>query len=117
MCVCVCVCVDDISSKCRYQVSEDLQSCNNPSCPAGGQPLSITTGFDLLVDVTDHTGTLQSCYLNSSAAEKTLGCTVSQGHGQYGGHRMTVFGGLCSHADRLACLLYMSGFSLRSLPV
>ncbi|XP_046888445.1 meiosis-specific with OB domain-containing protein [Hypomesus transpacificus] len=65
-------------SKCRYQVSEDLQSCNNPSCPAGGQPLSITTGFDLLVDVTDHTGTLQSCYLNSSAAEKTLGCTPEE---------------------------------------
>ena len=96
--VCVCLRVDDISSKCKYQVSEDLQSCSNPSCPAGGQPLSLTTGFDLLVDVTDHTGTLQSCYLSSTAAEKTLGCTVSQDHVQYGGHTERLCSEVCVHS-------------------
>uniref|UniRef100_A0A673WNP7 Meiosis specific with OB-fold n=1 Tax=Salmo trutta TaxID=8032 RepID=A0A673WNP7_SALTR len=61
-------------SKCRYQVNEEIQSCSNTSCPGGDQPLTVTTGFDLLVDVTDHTGTLQSCSLNGTVAEKTLGC-------------------------------------------
>uniref|UniRef100_A0A8C3NVN2 Meiosis specific with OB-fold n=1 Tax=Cyanoderma ruficeps TaxID=181631 RepID=A0A8C3NVN2_9PASS len=33
--------------------------------------------FDILVDVTDHTGTLHSCYLSDCVAEETLGCTVT----------------------------------------
>lgn len=58
-------------------VSEDLLSCTNQFCPGKGQAFSATTGFDLLVDFTDHTGTLHSCSLRSPVAEKMLGCTVS----------------------------------------
>lgn len=57
-------------------MTEDAQSCSNASCPGRDQPLSATAGFDLLVDFTDHTGTLQACSLRSPVAEKTLGCTV-----------------------------------------
>lgn len=37
---------------------------------------STFASFDILVDVTDHTGTLRSCYLSDTVAEETLGCTV-----------------------------------------
>ncbi|XP_034049406.1 meiosis-specific with OB domain-containing protein [Thalassophryne amazonica] len=63
-------------SRCRFQVAEDLQSCTNPLCLGKDQAFSVSTGFDLLVDFTDHTGTLQSCSLRSPVAEKTLGCTT-----------------------------------------
>ncbi|CAL8309698.1 unnamed protein product [Boreogadus saida] len=65
-------------ARCKYQVNEELQSCTNPLCPGKDQPLSLTTGFDLTVDVTDHTGTLQACSLRSPVAEKTLGCTIEE---------------------------------------
>ncbi|KAM4624521.1 meiosis-specific with OB domain-containing protein [Polymixia lowei] len=65
-------------ARCKYQVNEDLESCTNPSCPGRGQALSVTTGFDLLVDITDHTGTLLACSLRSPVAEKTLGCTTEE---------------------------------------
>uniref|UniRef100_UPI003AB0C4A7 meiosis-specific with OB domain-containing protein n=1 Tax=Centroberyx gerrardi TaxID=166262 RepID=UPI003AB0C4A7 len=63
-------------SRCKYQVTEDLQSCTNSLCPGREQGVSASTGFDLLVDFTDHTGTLQACSLRSPVAEKTLGCTI-----------------------------------------
>ncbi|KAJ3583783.1 hypothetical protein NHX12_015605 [Muraenolepis orangiensis] len=65
-------------AKCKYQVNEELQSCTNPSCPGRDQPLSVTTGFDLLVDITDHSGTLHACSLKDQAAEQTLGCTIEE---------------------------------------
>ncbi|XP_039991369.1 meiosis-specific with OB domain-containing protein isoform X1 [Xiphias gladius] len=63
-------------SRCKFQVTEDAQSCTNQLCPGRDQALSATTGFDLLVDFTDHTGTLHACPLRSPVAEKTLGCTT-----------------------------------------
>ncbi|MBN3303903.1 MEIOB protein, partial [Amia calva] len=63
-------------AKCRFTVSEETQSCSNVACPGLGDSAEVITGFDLLVDLTDHTGTLQSCNLSGTAAEKTLGCTV-----------------------------------------
>uniref|UniRef100_A0A674GP39 Uncharacterized protein n=1 Tax=Taeniopygia guttata TaxID=59729 RepID=A0A674GP39_TAEGU len=39
---------------------------------------STFASFDILVDVTDHTGTLHSCYLSDTVAEETLGCTVDE---------------------------------------
>ena len=39
----------------------------------------MVSGFDILMDISDHTGTLQSCFLSATVAEKTLGCTVSTG--------------------------------------
>ncbi|XP_036385944.1 meiosis-specific with OB domain-containing protein [Megalops cyprinoides] len=63
-------------AKCRFQVNGEVQMCTNAACPSEGQHLETTSGFDLLVDITDHTGTLRSCTLSSTAAEKTLGCTA-----------------------------------------
>ncbi|XP_056222348.1 meiosis-specific with OB domain-containing protein [Seriola aureovittata] len=65
-------------SRCKIQVSEDAQSCVNELCPGRDQALSTTTGFYLLVDFTDHTGTLHACTLRSPVAEKTLGCTTDE---------------------------------------
>ncbi|TNN32388.1 Meiosis-specific with OB domain-containing protein [Liparis tanakae] len=63
-------------SRCKFLVAEDAASCTNMLCAGRDQPLSATTGFDLPVDLTDHTGTLQACSLRSPVAESILGCTV-----------------------------------------
>ncbi|CAJ1080693.1 meiosis-specific with OB domain-containing protein [Xyrichtys novacula] len=65
-------------SRCKFQVTEDAQSCTNQLCPGRDQVFSASTGFDLLVDFTDHTGTLQICSLRSPVAEKVLGCTTEE---------------------------------------
>ncbi|XP_049418536.1 meiosis-specific with OB domain-containing protein [Epinephelus fuscoguttatus] len=65
-------------SRCKFQVTDDMQSCTNELCPGRDQALSASTGFDLLVDFTDHTGTLHACTLRSPVAEKTLGCTTDE---------------------------------------
>uniref|UniRef100_A0A3Q0QZ40 Meiosis specific with OB-fold n=1 Tax=Amphilophus citrinellus TaxID=61819 RepID=A0A3Q0QZ40_AMPCI len=63
-------------SRCKFLVTEDFSSCTNQLCPGKDQTFSATTGFDLLVDFTDHTGTLHTFNLKSPVAEKTLGCTI-----------------------------------------
>uniref|UniRef100_H3D5U1 Meiosis-specific with OB domain-containing protein n=1 Tax=Tetraodon nigroviridis TaxID=99883 RepID=H3D5U1_TETNG len=65
-------------SRCRFVIAEGLLSCSHELCPGRGQAFSAITGFDLLVDLTDHTGTLQSCSLRSPAAEMFLGCTPEE---------------------------------------
>ncbi|XP_038592323.1 meiosis-specific with OB domain-containing protein [Micropterus salmoides] len=65
-------------SRCKFQVTEDMQGCINQLCPGRDQVFSTNTGFDLLVDFTDHTGTLHACSLRSPVAEKTLGCTMEE---------------------------------------
>ncbi|KAE8284449.1 Meiosis-specific with OB domain-containing protein [Larimichthys crocea] len=65
-------------SRCRFQATEDMQSCTNQFCPGRDQVFSATTGFDLLVDFTDHTGTVHACNLRSPVAENTLGCTTEE---------------------------------------
>ncbi|XP_069547436.1 meiosis-specific with OB domain-containing protein [Brachyistius frenatus] len=65
-------------SRCKFQVTEDMQSCTNQLCPGRDQAFSAATDFDLLVDLTDHTGTLPACNLRSPVAEKTLGCTTEE---------------------------------------
>ncbi|KAF7659490.1 hypothetical protein LDENG_00295410 [Lucifuga dentata] len=64
--------------RCKFQVPEDLQTCTNSLCPGRGQVLSASAGFDLLVDFTDHTGTLHGCSLRSPEAEKILSCTTEE---------------------------------------
>uniref|UniRef100_A0A3Q3VSX3 MEIOB-like N-terminal domain-containing protein n=1 Tax=Mola mola TaxID=94237 RepID=A0A3Q3VSX3_MOLML len=64
-------------SRCKFMVPEDTLSCSNQLCPGSDQAFSAVTGFDLLLDFTDHTGTLQCCALRSPVADRTLGCTVS----------------------------------------
>ncbi|XP_077482786.1 meiosis-specific with OB domain-containing protein [Stigmatopora argus] len=65
-------------AKCKFQVEEGVQYCANQLCPGRGQAFSSTVGFDLLMDLTDHTGTLHSCTLKSPVAEAMLGCTTQQ---------------------------------------
>ncbi|XP_028285834.1 meiosis-specific with OB domain-containing protein [Parambassis ranga] len=64
--------------RCKFLVTEDMQSCTNLLCPGRDQGFSATVGFDLLVDLTDHTGTLHACSLRSPVADKTLGCTTEE---------------------------------------
>uniref|UniRef100_A0A3P9BL59 Meiosis specific with OB-fold n=1 Tax=Maylandia zebra TaxID=106582 RepID=A0A3P9BL59_9CICH len=84
-------------SKCKFLVTEDLNSCINQLCPGKGQIVSATTGFDLLVDFTDHTGTLHACSLRSPVAEKALGCTIIPSPKMKSGIRGMVLD--CSLAD------------------
>ncbi|XP_057213924.1 meiosis-specific with OB domain-containing protein isoform X1 [Triplophysa rosa] len=65
-------------AKCKFQINEDSQTCSNPACPSQGQQLHVTSGFELLVDISDHTGTLKSCSLAGRVAEKTLGCKTEE---------------------------------------
>uniref|UniRef100_A0A667WW06 Meiosis specific with OB-fold n=1 Tax=Myripristis murdjan TaxID=586833 RepID=A0A667WW06_9TELE len=93
-------------SRCKYQVTEDIQNCTNPSCPGRDQALSVSTVFDLWVDITDHTGTLQACTLRSPVAEKTLGCTVLPSAKLRGGIKGTILA--CALADPGEVKQYMS---------
>ncbi|XP_077172209.1 meiosis-specific with OB domain-containing protein [Paroedura picta] len=65
-------------AKCHYVVSETASGCSY--CSGSPSPLDTPAypSFDLLVDLTDHTGTLPSCNLSDTVAEETLGCTVQE---------------------------------------
>ncbi|NXF97480.1 MEIOB protein, partial [Eubucco bourcierii] len=77
--------IDDNASKvirnrcsiCRFIVSEVSNTCTFCS-DISSDSQSTFASFDILVDVTDHTGTLFSCYLSDCVAEETLGCTVHE---------------------------------------
>ncbi|NXG41281.1 MEIOB protein, partial [Psilopogon haemacephalus] len=77
--------IDDNASKvirnrcsiCRSIVSEASNTCTFCS-DLSSDSKSTFASFDILVDVTDHTGTLFSCYLSDCVAEETLGCTVNE---------------------------------------
>ncbi|KAK2533618.1 hypothetical protein Q9233_004832 [Columba guinea] len=77
--------IDDNASKiirnrcsiCRFLVNEVSNTCTFCSDISLGSK-STFASFDILVDVTDHTGTLYSCYLSDCVAEETLGCTVHE---------------------------------------
>ncbi|XP_019504292.1 PREDICTED: meiosis-specific with OB domain-containing protein isoform X2 [Hipposideros armiger] len=64
-------------SGCGYIVNEAsiiCTTCNKDS----SEFKSVFLSFDMLIDLTDHTGTLHSCSLTGSVAEETLGCTVNE---------------------------------------
>ncbi|KAF5906289.1 target of rapamycin complex subunit lst8, partial [Clarias magur] len=61
--------------RCKYIVNEEMEVCTNAACPKQGQVGEVSAAFDLLVDVADHTGTLQGFNLSGTVAEQTLGCT------------------------------------------
>lgn len=65
------------SARCKFRINEESWTCSSDICPNQGQELQVNECFDLLVDISDHTGTLQSCNLVGTVAEKTLGCKVS----------------------------------------
>ncbi|XP_023792751.1 meiosis-specific with OB domain-containing protein isoform X2 [Cyanistes caeruleus] len=62
-------------SICRFIVNEASNTCTFCS-DVSPEAKSTFASFDILVDVTDHTGTLRSCYLSDCVAEESLGCTV-----------------------------------------
>uniref|UniRef100_A0A8C3UMT6 Meiosis specific with OB-fold n=1 Tax=Catharus ustulatus TaxID=91951 RepID=A0A8C3UMT6_CATUS len=64
-------------SVCRFIVSEESNTCTFCT-DVSPEAKSTFASFDILVDVTDHTGTLHSCYLSDCVAEETLGCTVQE---------------------------------------
>uniref|UniRef100_A0A8C6JX09 MEIOB-like N-terminal domain-containing protein n=1 Tax=Melopsittacus undulatus TaxID=13146 RepID=A0A8C6JX09_MELUD len=76
--------IDDNASKvvrnrcstCRFKVNEMSNTCTFCS-DISSDLKSVFASFEILIDVTDHTGTLYSCYLSDCVAEETLGCTVS----------------------------------------
>ncbi|XP_033840919.1 meiosis-specific with OB domain-containing protein [Periophthalmus magnuspinnatus] len=65
-------------TRCKFQASEDGQSCTNEMCPGREQGFSAAAVFDLLVDVSDHSGTLHGCIFRSPMVEKILDCTVEE---------------------------------------
>uniref|UniRef100_W5MCJ8 Meiosis specific with OB-fold n=1 Tax=Lepisosteus oculatus TaxID=7918 RepID=W5MCJ8_LEPOC len=65
-------------ARCMFLINEETQSCSSITCSESGNPTEAIASFDLLVDLTDHTGTLKSCNLSGTAAEKTLGCTAEE---------------------------------------
>ncbi|XP_075371453.1 meiosis-specific with OB domain-containing protein [Mycteria americana] len=77
--------IDDNASKvirnrcsiCRFLVNEMSNTCTFCS-DISSDSKSTFASFDILVDLTDHTGTLYSCYLSDCVAEETLGCTVHE---------------------------------------
>ncbi|KFU94094.1 Uncharacterized protein C16orf73, partial [Chaetura pelagica] len=64
-------------SICRFVVNEVSNTCTFCSDLSPGSK-STYASFDILIDLTDHTGTLYSCYLSDCVAEETLGCTVRE---------------------------------------
>uniref|UniRef100_A0A673J2D2 Meiosis-specific with OB domain-containing protein-like n=1 Tax=Sinocyclocheilus rhinocerous TaxID=307959 RepID=A0A673J2D2_9TELE len=85
------------SAKCKFRINEESQTCSNDACPNQGQQLQATEGFDLLVDISDHTGTVQSCNLTGTVAEKTLGCKVFPSARSRSGMRASILS--CALAD------------------
>uniref|UniRef100_A0A8C3NB17 MEIOB-like N-terminal domain-containing protein n=1 Tax=Geospiza parvula TaxID=87175 RepID=A0A8C3NB17_GEOPR len=65
-----------LASVCRFIVNEASNTCTFCT-DVSPEAKSTFASFDILVDVTDHTGTLRSCYLADCVAEDTLGCTVT----------------------------------------
>ncbi|XP_053069682.1 meiosis-specific with OB domain-containing protein isoform X3 [Acinonyx jubatus] len=64
-------------SGCGYVMKEASGTC--PTCHRDSLELkSVFVSFHLLIDVTDHTGTLHACSLTGGVAEETLGCTVNE---------------------------------------
>ncbi|GAB1300687.1 Meiosis-specific with OB domain-containing protein [Apodemus speciosus] len=64
-------------SSCGYIVNEASNTCT--ICNQDSSRFkSFFLSFDVLVDLTDHTGTLHSCSLSGSIAEETLGCTINE---------------------------------------
>ncbi|KAJ8786539.1 hypothetical protein J1605_006028 [Eschrichtius robustus] len=63
-------------SGCGYIVNEASSTCT--TCNKDSSEFkSVFRSFHMLIDLTDHTGTLHSCSLTGSVAEETLGFTVN----------------------------------------
>lgn len=63
-----------LSLTCKSLLRMTDQKCPRDECLPN--PYNISKYFDIPVDITDHTGTLNNCRLVSQAAENTLNCNV-----------------------------------------
>nr|XP_024649847.1 meiosis-specific with OB domain-containing protein isoform X2 [Macaca nemestrina] len=83
-------------STCGYIVNEASNMCT--ICNKNSLDFkSVFLSFDMLIDLTDHTGTLHSCSLTGSVAEETLGCTFVVSHRARSGLKISVLS--CKLAD------------------
>ena len=64
------------SNKCKRRVNNLTGQCDNPTCSNENNSESQLT-YNLLVDISDHSGTLTNCRMMSSALETVLGYPVS----------------------------------------
>ncbi|XP_063170811.1 meiosis-specific with OB domain-containing protein [Candoia aspera] len=66
--------------KCHYVVNEKTNTCSfcSSTNSLDADAVPVFASFDLLVDLTDHTGTLHFCTLSDIIAEETLGYTVQE---------------------------------------
>uniref|UniRef100_A0AAA9SYS6 Meiosis-specific with OB domain-containing protein n=1 Tax=Bos taurus TaxID=9913 RepID=A0AAA9SYS6_BOVIN len=93
-------------SVCGYTVNEASSTCTTCNKDSSGFK-SVFLSFDMLIDLTDHTGTLHSCSLTGSVAEETLGCTFFISHRARGGLRVSVLS--CKLADSIEASRNLSG--------
>lgn len=93
-------------SGCGYIVNEASSTCTTCNKDSSGFK-SVFLSFDMLIDLTDHTGTLHSCSLTGSVAEETLGCTFFISHRARGGLRVSVLS--CKLADPIEASRNLSG--------
>lgn len=72
-----------VSCHCKKSIGNSVCAiCTNPDCKGSllGPQLdsvpAVSVEYNVIVAVSDHTGTVNSCYLRSTVAETLLGCTV-----------------------------------------
>ncbi|XP_012587291.1 PREDICTED: meiosis-specific with OB domain-containing protein isoform X2 [Condylura cristata] len=91
---------------CGGLVQEAVGTCT--ACSKDSRELGpLFLSFDMLVALTDHTGTLPACSLVGSVAEETLGCTFIPSHRARGGLRASVLS--CRRADPVEASRSLSG--------
>uniref|UniRef100_F7GPT3 Meiosis-specific with OB domain-containing protein n=2 Tax=Callithrix jacchus TaxID=9483 RepID=F7GPT3_CALJA len=93
-------------SSCGYIVNEASNMCT--TCNKNSLDFkSVFVSFEMLIDLTDHTGTLHSCSLTGSVAEETLGCTFVVSHRARSGLKISVLS--CKLADPTEASRNLSG--------
>ncbi|EAW85604.1 hypothetical protein MGC35212, isoform CRA_a [Homo sapiens] len=93
-------------SSCGYIVNEASNMCT--TCNKNSLDFkSVFLSFHVLIDLTDHTGTLHSCSLTGSVAEETLGCTFVLSHRARSGLKISVLS--CKLADPTEASRNLSG--------
>lgn len=65
-----------ISSLCKRRVEGEKQICQNRDCSGFQHPTTVETSFDLLLVLSDHTGSM-TCRISGHEAETLLACSVS----------------------------------------
>ncbi|XP_064638247.1 meiosis-specific with OB domain-containing protein-like isoform X2 [Lineus longissimus] len=78
-------CIAARCNHCKKRMDLKTKICSNLTCPNGGfgdglgdGPQDFKLEFNILVSISDHTGTLAACHLDTPYAEKSLGCSVDE---------------------------------------